>query len=213
MSEALNATGRPITFAMCSWGVGDPWTGWGSQVGCGLWAPGALGPAWACNARPCVPGWTRKSSAWPAPAALVRRLACLRRRRTKIGHVHVWSASHGSMMGCARQVADSWRVTEDVAASWNDLLRTLDNSIGLAGYIRPGSGFNDLDGLEVRLAGPVSAGATWPPELAWGCRRHMGVQSCASAAGSSGSVCCTLRAPGLGTGHQAPCHRRWATGC
>ena len=32
MGAALNATGRHIHFAMCSWGVGDPWLGWGSEV-------------------------------------------------------------------------------------------------------------------------------------------------------------------------------------
>ena len=45
-------------------------------------------------------------------------------------------------------MADSWRVTEDVAPAWNDLLRVLDNSIGLSRYIKPGGGYNDLDGLE-----------------------------------------------------------------
>ena len=29
MREALNATGRPILFSLCEWGVADPW----------LWAP------------------------------------------------------------------------------------------------------------------------------------------------------------------------------
>lgn len=29
MHDALNATGRPIYYSMCDWGVGDPW----------LWAP------------------------------------------------------------------------------------------------------------------------------------------------------------------------------
>ena len=33
MGAALNATGRHIHYAMCSWGVGDPWLGWGSEVG------------------------------------------------------------------------------------------------------------------------------------------------------------------------------------
>lgn len=32
MSKALNATGRPIVFAIVGWGVGDPWKGWGTQV-------------------------------------------------------------------------------------------------------------------------------------------------------------------------------------
>ena len=31
MSAALNATGRPITFAMCEWGVDEPWT-WGYDI-------------------------------------------------------------------------------------------------------------------------------------------------------------------------------------
>lgn len=47
------------------------------------------------------------------------------------------------------QVASSWRVTEDIAPTWNDLLRVLDNSLGLSKYVKAGGGFNDLDGLEV----------------------------------------------------------------
>lgn len=31
MSAALNATGRPIAFNMCEWGLADPWT-WGDNV-------------------------------------------------------------------------------------------------------------------------------------------------------------------------------------
>jgi len=32
MSQALNATGRPILFSLCSWGNGHPWN-WGHKVG------------------------------------------------------------------------------------------------------------------------------------------------------------------------------------
>lgn len=32
MSDALNKTGRPILFSIVGWGVGDPWTGWGTEV-------------------------------------------------------------------------------------------------------------------------------------------------------------------------------------
>ena len=31
MSSALKSSGRNITLAMCSWGVGDPWH-WGHEV-------------------------------------------------------------------------------------------------------------------------------------------------------------------------------------
>ena len=31
MSAALNATGRPIAFSMCEWGVAQPWT-WGNDL-------------------------------------------------------------------------------------------------------------------------------------------------------------------------------------
>ena len=31
MREALNRTGRPILFAICEWGVADPWL-WAPQV-------------------------------------------------------------------------------------------------------------------------------------------------------------------------------------
>ncbi len=32
MRDALNATGRPIFFSMCSWGVESPWV-WANSVG------------------------------------------------------------------------------------------------------------------------------------------------------------------------------------
>lgn len=35
MRDALNATGRPILYSMCVWGVGEPWH-WGPQVRQGL---------------------------------------------------------------------------------------------------------------------------------------------------------------------------------
>lgn len=31
MRDALNATGRPILYSMCDWGVGDPWL-WADKV-------------------------------------------------------------------------------------------------------------------------------------------------------------------------------------
>merc|ERR1712050_580571 len=31
MSRALNATGRPITFSLCSWGEADVWE-WGGEI-------------------------------------------------------------------------------------------------------------------------------------------------------------------------------------
>ena len=31
MRDALNATGRPILYSMCDWGVGDPWL-WADEV-------------------------------------------------------------------------------------------------------------------------------------------------------------------------------------
>eukprot|EP00959_Pyramimonas_sp_CCMP1952_P046950 980145-Pyramimonas_sp.AAC.1 len=36
MRDALNATGRPIYFSMCEWGVDQP-AKWGRQVGTARW--------------------------------------------------------------------------------------------------------------------------------------------------------------------------------
>ena len=45
MRDALNATGRPILFSMCDWGVGDPWL-WAPKVqgayGTGIWGQGGF---------------------------------------------------------------------------------------------------------------------------------------------------------------------------
>ncbi len=65
MRDALNATGRPMVYAMCEWGVGSPW----------LWA---------------------------------------------------------------QSVGNSWRTTADVGNSWEDVLRGLDDSVGLAQFAGPG---------------------------------------------------------------------------
>lgn len=45
-------------------------------------------------------------------------------------------------------VGNSWRTTADIANSWNDVLRCLDESVGLSRYAGPG-GWNDPDMLEV----------------------------------------------------------------
>lgn len=97
MRDALNATGRPMLYAMCEWGVGSPW----------LWA---------------------------------------------------------------QAVGNSWRTTADVGNSWEDVLRGLDDSVGLAQFGGPGvlahplcgapwhgpvvtlcktGGFNDPDMLQI----------------------------------------------------------------
>lgn len=51
-----------------------------------------------------------------------------------------------------RQVANSWRTTAGVAngplATWEDILRVLDNSAGLGRFAGPG-GWNNLDLLTV----------------------------------------------------------------
>jgi hypothetical protein len=35
MRDALNKTGRPILYSLCSWGSGQPWL-WGKDVSAGL---------------------------------------------------------------------------------------------------------------------------------------------------------------------------------
>ena len=42
MRDALNATGRPILYSLCNWGVMEPWL-WGPEVG-GLLARATVGP-------------------------------------------------------------------------------------------------------------------------------------------------------------------------
>ncbi len=42
----------------------------------------------------------------------------------------------------------SWRVDGDIAPTWSDVLRSLDNTAGLARFAGPG-GWNDPDMLEV----------------------------------------------------------------
>ena len=67
--------------------------------------------------------------------------------------VESWHTDHHPVLKLSTclqlALAQSWRTTEDVAPTWNDLLRVLDNSIGLSRHIRPGRGYNDMDGLEV----------------------------------------------------------------
>ena len=53
----------------------------------------------------------------------------------------------------AVQVANSWRTTADIAASWDSILRCLDNTIGLSRFAGPGA-WNDPDMLEVNLVLP-----------------------------------------------------------
>mmetsp|Transcript_30617 Transcript_30617/g.99518 ORF Transcript_30617/g.99518 Transcript_30617/m.99518 type:complete len:481 (-) Transcript_30617:38-1480(-) len=45
MRDALNATGRPILFSMCEWGVNDVWT-WGADVGNSWRTTGDIQDTW-----------------------------------------------------------------------------------------------------------------------------------------------------------------------
>ena len=46
MSDALRASGRPIVFSLCDWGVRQPWL-WGRQVGGNLWrTTGDINDSW-----------------------------------------------------------------------------------------------------------------------------------------------------------------------
>ena len=47
MRDALNATGRPIFFDMCEWGMQDVWT-WGKEVGNSWRAHADHFQAWTC---------------------------------------------------------------------------------------------------------------------------------------------------------------------
>jgi len=79
MRDALLATGRPIVFSMCIWGVDNPWK-WGSEV----------------------------------------------------GHL--------------------WRTADDIKDTWESLLVSVDQTVGLAKYAGPGH-WNDPDMLEVGNGG------------------------------------------------------------
>jgi len=52
----------------------------------------------------------------------------------------------------ASAIANSWRTDNDIADTWDDLLRCLDNNVNLAKYAQPG-GWNDPDMLEVGNGG------------------------------------------------------------
>jgi alpha-galactosidase len=52
----------------------------------------------------------------------------------------------------ASDIANSWRTDNDIADTWDDLLRCLDNTVNLARYAHPG-GWNDPDMLEVGNGG------------------------------------------------------------
>lgn len=48
------------------------------------------------------------------------------------------------------EVGNSWRTDNDIQPMWSDILRSIDNTAGLARFAGPG-GWNDPDMLEVRL--------------------------------------------------------------
>lgn len=48
------------------------------------------------------------------------------------------------------EVGNSWRTDNDIQPLWSDILRSIDNTAGLARFAGPG-GWNDPDMLEVRL--------------------------------------------------------------
>ena len=63
---------------------------------------------------------------------------------------HHWHICTGFGQLNTVQVGNSWRTTADIRATWEDILRCLDNNVGLAQFAGPGA-WNDPDMLEVRL--------------------------------------------------------------
>lgn len=51
---------------------------------------------------------------------------------------------------CTAQYGNVWRTDGDITASWPEIMRVLDNSVGLMRYSKP-SGWADLDMLEVEF--------------------------------------------------------------
>ena len=60
---------------------------------------------------------------------------------------------------CNVQLANSWRTTGDISASWEAILRCLDNTVGLSRFAGPGA-WNDPDLLEVGLTPECWVGHT-----------------------------------------------------
>lgn len=146
MRDALNATGRPITFSMCEWGSSSAWT-YGGQVlpsvileQCTFTAAKMYG-----NALCWQPEITKQVLGCAEAQTRCNRAACWH-----IGGNSNDNAGVESAEGRARgtQVGNTWRTTPDIAPGWNSVMSNLDGTVGLSRYAGPGA-WNDADMLEV----------------------------------------------------------------
>ncbi|ETO10231.1 hypothetical protein RFI_27149 [Reticulomyxa filosa] len=126
MRDALNATGRPIFYSMCEWGVDDPWT-------------------W-CVCFLCIRNaYVRFHPPWILYVLKRDETQCSDPVQTFSNANNVCSGNvpQSSHFHRAGDVGNSWRTTGDISDNWDSMLSNWDNN-GPAADAGPG-GWNDPD--------------------------------------------------------------------
>ena len=126
MGKALNATGRPIVYSMCEWGVSSPWM-YGREV---RWPPGAPRARGSAACRP-APGWPT-----PARGAAPGRPHVAYRQ----GHQHRRGGELGRRDAGAHGGRTRWPATARALIAHGRPARAqnLDDTTGLSRFAGPG---------------------------------------------------------------------------
>ena len=148
MRDALNATGRPIFYSLCDWGVLEPWL-WARDVG-NSWRTtevrqGGRGPAWRHGQPRALPCCRTRAPTASQPAAAVCTPAaaacctCSPLPRP----VLCFSLPVDPVLPLPPCAA---RSTQDIQPTWDNVVKLLEYSTGLARFHGPGS-WADMDML------------------------------------------------------------------
>jgi hypothetical protein len=149
MSAALNATGRPILFSMCEWGVSSPWLYAQTVSSCPepMYQAGLQA---SCAAHLASAGF---AGTLHRPTLHMKPFPCMKWLGNLTAAI-AWLPPQtcGRCKTHALQVANTWRTTQDISlaiqATWGTVMDNLDGTTALARYAGPGA-WNDADMLEV----------------------------------------------------------------
>jgi alpha-galactosidase len=153
MHDALNASGHPIFFSMCEWGVEDPAT-WASPVGNSWRTTGDIGPTWGSitNILDQNNQWHEYAGpgGWNDPDMLEVGNGKLTYAEQK-SHFTLWCLMKAPLLlgNDLRQMGNS---TLEIISN-SEVIALNQDPLGVQGYKRT----SDKDGLEV-WAGPLSRG-------------------------------------------------------
>jgi len=156
MRDALNATGRPILFSLCEWGVDDPWT-WAPKVGNSWRTTGDIGDDFESiynNIQLNDQGWhVAQAGGWNDPDMLEIGNGGLTNDES-ITHFSLWALAKAPLIiGC--DVRDLDKATASIIGN-KEVIAVNQDALGVQGHrVIKASGGSQID----VWAGPQASGA------------------------------------------------------